>query len=212
MINGTSRTPTARRLRPKKDWTIVAAIRLLKLKTEERALSLIEKPTDLNVMKEGDLKEDSAAKKQFNWDLTLKVIAAVVSVATLGFGIYQYVVKPRRDNAEKVRSQKVDLYNQAMAHAAAFANASTQAEADAAKKEFWQLYDGKLSAVESSEVKQAMQTFGGALRKWEEFNDPSDFTKPSEFDYVPNGETQSVNFSDLSFRLSRACAKDLEIQ
>ena len=150
-----------------------------------------------------------AAAPKINWDLTLKILAAVISAATLGFGIYQYVVKPKRDAAEILYKAKQDLYNKAMESTAAFANASTQAEADTSKKQFWDLYYGKLSAVENAEVKQAMQTFGGAVKQWEEFNDPADFTAPADFEYVPEGETKSVSFRDLSYRLTQACSRDM---
>jgi hypothetical protein len=105
---------------------------------------------------------------------------------------------------------KQDLYTKAMDSASAFANASTQAEADTVRKQFWEPYYGKLSAVENEEVKKAMQTFGGALKQWEEFNDPTDFTTPSEFEYVPEGETARVTFRDLSYRLTQACSRDLK--
>jgi hypothetical protein len=157
-----------------------------------------------------DPKEKPAAAKQFNWDLTLKIITAIVGLATLGFGIYQYVVKPKRDAADILYKTKQDLYTKAMDSASALANASTQAEADTARKQFWELYYGKLSAVENAEVKKAMQTFGGALKQWEEMNDPSDFTAPAEFEYVPEGETARVNFRDLSYRLTQACSRDLK--
>ena len=155
-----------------------------------------------------DLK--SAAGKLFNWDLTLKVVAAIVSAATLGFGIYQYVVKPKRDAADILYKTKQDLYTKAMDSASALANASTQADVDTARKQFWELYYGKLSAVENEEVKKAMQTFGGALKQWEETNDPSDFTPPAEFEYLPEGERARVTFRDLSYRLTQACSRDLK--
>jgi hypothetical protein len=157
-----------------------------------------------------DEPKEKPAGKPFNWDLTLKIAAAIVSVATLGFGVYQYVVKPKRDAADIQYKTKQDLYTKAMDSASAFANASTQAEADTARKQFWELYYGKLSAVENEEVKKAMQTFGGALKQWEEFNDPTDFTTPSEFEYVPEGETARVTFRDLSYRLTQACSRDLK--
>ncbi|HEX5890750.1 MAG TPA: hypothetical protein VFY61_18710 [Pyrinomonadaceae bacterium] len=149
------------------------------------------------------------AAAKFNWDLTLKIAAAVISAATLCFGIYQYVVKPKRDAAETLYKSKQELYNKAMESTAAFANASTQTEADTARKHFWELYYGKLGAVENAEVKQAMQTFGGAVKQWEDFNDPSDFTAPADFEYVPEGETKGVSFRDLSYRLTQACSRDL---
>jgi hypothetical protein len=63
---------------------------------------------------------------------------------------------------------------------------------------------------QKTKVKKAMQTFGGALKQWEEFNDPTDFTTPSEFEYVPEGETARVTFRDLSYRLTQACSRDLK--
>lgn len=159
-------------------------------------------------------------KTPFNWDLLLKVLATVLSAATLGFGIYQFVVKPRLDtDAEarrakqetntEFRKQKQDLYTQAMDSAANFANASTQAAADAAKDQFFKLHDGKLSAVESPEVKLAMQIFGGGIRAWEGFNDPTDFTPPGEYEVTPPGEEKAVSLRQLSYRLTQACRKDL---
>ena len=156
--------------------------------------------------KQNDVKETGT---RFNWDLTLKLVAAIVSVATLGFGIYQYVGKQGRDKDDLLYKSKQELYTKAMDSASAFANASTQGDADAARKQFWELYYGKLSAVEDEKVKKAMQTFGGALKKWEEFNDPSDFTSPAEFEYVPEGERERVSFKDLSYRLTQACRWDL---
>ena len=156
-----------------------------------------------------DAKDNPAAGTRFNWDLALKLVAAIVSVATLGFGIYQYVGKQGRDKDDLLYKNKQELYTKAMDSASAFANASTQGDADTARKQFWELYYGKLSAVEDVKVKKAMQTFGGALKKWEEFNDPSDFTSPAEFEYVPDGETERVTFKDLSYRLTQACRADL---
>jgi hypothetical protein len=146
----------------------------------------------------------------FNWDLTLKILAAVISVATLGFGVYQFAVKPRFEAEAERRRSKERLYNEAMKYAAAFANASTQDEADAARKEFWNLYIGQLSAVESPEVKEAMQTFGGGIKAWEGFNDPSDFTKPADYEYLPPGQKETISFAQMSYRLSQVCRADLE--
>lgn len=146
----------------------------------------------------------------FNWDLTLKILATVISIATLGFGVYQFVVKPRLEADVESRRSKRELYNRAMASAAAFANASTQDEADAARKEFWKLYLGELSAVESPEVKEAMQTFGGGIKAWEGFNDPADFTKPADYEYLPPGQKEAISFGQMSYRLSQVCRSDLE--
>jgi hypothetical protein len=157
--------------------------------------------------------KNKPANKRIDWDLTVKLLAVIVSAATLGFGVYQYVVKPRRAAEDAVFSRKQDLYNQAMTSAAAFANAATQAEADSARKQFWTLYDGQLSSVESKAVKEAMQNFGGALKSWEAFNDPSDFTRPVDFPYFPNGpDKPSVSFNQLSYRLTQVCREDLGIK
>jgi hypothetical protein len=153
--------------------------------------------------------ESAAPGKLMSLDTGVKLLAAVVGVATLGFGIYQYRT---RFQGEQYRT-KQDLYARAMKSTTDFANASSQSEADEAKKAFWGLYYGQLSSYENEEVKTAMQTFGGAVKSWEQTNDPSDFTPPSEFEYFPDGPGKpSVSFNDLSYRLTQACRRDLGIQ
>ena len=157
--------------------------------------------------------EKPTPNKQIDWNLGVKLIAALVGAATLAFGIYQYQTKPKRENEQELNSRKKDLYFKAMDSAAAFARATTQAEADEARKQFWQLYYGQLSAVENQEVKTAMQTFGGGVKSWEEFNDPTDFTPPSEFEYYPDGRDKpGVKLGELSYRLTQACKADLGIK
>jgi hypothetical protein len=151
--------------------------------------------------------------KRFNWDLVAKVAAVIISAATLGFGIYQFVVKPRQEARAKTYESKRELYNQAMDSTSRFAIATTQAEADVARKQFWELYNGRLSVVENQEVKVAMQAFGGGVKSWEEFNDPSDFTRPADYEYFPNGQDKNrVTFAQMSYGLTQACKRDLEIR
>lgn len=154
---------------------------------------------------------NESSDKRLNWDVLVKVAAVAVSAATLGFGVYQYVVKPRQEARADVYNRKKELYNQAMDSTSRFASATTQAEAEAARKQFWELYNGRLSVVENREVKEAMQAFGGGVKSWEEFNDPSDFTRPADFEYFPNGQDKDrVTFDQMSYRLTQACRADLE--
>jgi hypothetical protein len=161
--------------------------------------------------KSSEQKPPAATGTSLNWDMGIKILAVLLSAATLGFGIYQYVLKPRVDASAVERQRKRELYDQAMASAAAFANATTQDEANKARKDFWDLYYGKLSAVESKEVKKAMQDFGGAVKSWEGFNDPSDFTEPADYQYTPEGG-KTTTIRDMSYNLANVCRADLEAQ
>ena len=94
--------------------------------------------------------DKSPPAKQLTLDTVLKVLGALVGVASLTFGIYQYRTRfrsdERRQQQERIASQyklKQDLYAKAMKSATDFAGASTAAEADTAKKDFWGLYWGQ---------------------------------------------------------------------
>ena len=64
---------------------------------------------------------NESSDKRLNWDVFVKVAAVVVSAATLGFGVYQYVVKPRQEARADVYNRKKELYNQAMDSTSRFA-------------------------------------------------------------------------------------------
>jgi hypothetical protein len=142
-----------------------------------------------------------------NWDLVVKFTGAIVAVATLAFGIVQY---HKRTELE-LQKRKVELYFQAMDSTSGFAMATTPAQADEARARFWRLYNGQLSAVESNNVKTAMEVFGGAVRSWEQYNQPpSDFSTPATFEYFPDGDDKpSVSLAQLSYRLTQICRAEL---
>lgn len=163
----------------------------------------------------------AAAASGFNWDMALKVVGSIVAVAGLLFGVYQYQAgredkvaaeKAQREQqaaAEKAQ-KKSQYYAKATSLAAGFAQATTKAEADEKRKQFWELYLGELSIVEDENVKLAMQDFGGAIRQWEKYNTgDSDFSAPSMFELeAKDGSPQT--FDKLAYQLSQACRESLD--
>lgn len=149
--------------------------------------------------------EDSPASN-FNWDLMLKVVGALVAIAGVAFGVYQYTQKKTETND----ARKYEQYTKATQVAASFAKASTKQEALDLSKQFWTIYNGDLSIVEDENVKQAMQNFGGAVRQWEKYNSGgSDFSPPSIFE-LEDKQGNAQTFDQLAYELSQACRQSLE--
>ena len=91
--------------------------------------------------------EDSPASN-FNWDLMLKVVGALVAIAGVAFGVYQYTQKKTETND----ARKYEQYTKATQVAASFAKASTKQEALDLSKQFWTIYNGDLSIVEQDQA------------------------------------------------------------
>ena len=142
----------------------------------------------------------------FNWDMLLKVVGALVAVAGVVFGAYQY--SQRKEETREAR--KYQHYIKATGVAAGFAQASTKQEAEEKRKQFWEIYYGELSVVEDDNVKQAMMNFGGAIKEWEKYNTgDSDFSPPSIFE-LDDKDGKPQTFDQLAYELSQACRESLE--
>jgi hypothetical protein len=162
-------------------------------------------------MKKKKGSKDGNTQSGFSLDSTLKVVGALVALAGLIFGIYQYINYERREARVELNKQRRALYEKATNIASRFAVSETQQEAEDLDRQFWTMYNGELGIVEDQAVKQAMQKFGGALKRWEKANaPPSDFLKPSEFNFQENGSSARKRFADLSYDLSQACREELK--
>jgi hypothetical protein len=149
---------------------------------------------------------------RFGLESLLKVLGTLVAIAGLAFGIYQYVNFGRREARLERNKQRSTLYEQATGIASRFAVSKTQQEAEDLDRQFWAMYNGNLGIVENESVKGAMQKFGGALKRWEKANaPPSDFTLPGDFRFQESSSSPRKSFSDLSYELSQACRKELEV-
>ena len=142
----------------------------------------------------------------FNWDLLLKGVGALVAIAGVVFGVYQY--NQRKDETRDAR--KYQHYIKATSVAAGFAQASTKPEAEEKRKQFWEIYYGELSMVEDENVKKAMMNFGGAIKEWEKYNTGgSDFSAPTIFE-LDDKDGKPQTFDQLAYELSQACRQSLE--
>ncbi|HUR98394.1 MAG TPA: hypothetical protein VMZ26_10055 [Pyrinomonadaceae bacterium] len=149
---------------------------------------------------------EPAPSAGFNWDLLLKVVGALVGVAGVVFGIYQY--NARKDETKEAR--KYQQYIKATGIAAGFAQATTKQEALEKRRQFWEVYNGELSIVEDERVKKAMMNFGGAIREWDKYNSgDSDFSAPSMFE-LEEKDGKPQTFDQLAYELSQACRQSLE--
>jgi hypothetical protein len=145
-------------------------------------------------------------EKTTNWDLIFKIVTAAVAIAGVVFGIYQY----NQNRLQEQKKRQYEHYVKASNIASRFAIASSKQEAEEARKQFWEVYNGELSIVEDENVKLAMMKFGGAVKAWEKENTPtSDFSAPSIFE-LEDASGESLTFEQLSYQLSQACKNSLD--
>jgi hypothetical protein len=113
------------------------------------------------------------------------LVTALVAVAGFSWGIVQYgneQAKNRSAQKEQAERQRVvaqrefmkpwlesqrEIYAQALAAAAAVANADDARTRARAAEEFWRLYQGKMVLVETKAVSGAMVAFGNCLDRTE---------------------------------------------
>lgn len=162
-------------------------------------------------MSENEAQDNSSNKKGTDWELTLKVIAALVAIAGFAFGLYQYYGQANKERNLLLQKQQFELYFKATEITSKFAQSSDPKETEQIRKQFWEVYYGQLSVVEDERVKDAMKRFGGAVKAWEKVNTPpADFFPPSEFVFYPNGNDSGTTFEQLSYELSQAVKASLE--
>jgi hypothetical protein len=160
---------------------------------------------------------DPTASTGFNWDLMLKVVGALVAIAGVVFGVYQYKQKQEETNNQLLQKEKetrearkYEQYTKAAAIAAGFAQASTKQAAEEKRRQFWEIYNGELSIVEDENVKRAMMNFGGAIKEWEKYNSgDSDFSAPAIFE-LEEKDGKPQTFDQLAYELSQACRLSLK--
>lgn len=116
-------------------------------------------------------------------DSTLKVVTALLTVATFFWGVRTFNVNAQHQAAvrqaeiekdERTRriaaaepflKQQLALFREATAVTATLASSKDQAEVAKARARFWQLYWGELGLVERGGVARAMADFGRALKE-----------------------------------------------
>lgn len=135
----------------------------------------------------------------------LPFITILITLAGLGFAVYQYTAQQQANReaqvqqsikaaeAQALQSKKetqsaqqefmkpllqnqLSLYLQATTAAATIAHSTDPTERGKAINDFWRLYDGPLIMVETQEVSGAMVQFGKCLDKTESFCDENEMT------------------------------------
>jgi hypothetical protein len=123
------------------------------------------------------------------WSLIARnvtVFTAILTAVSVGIGLFQFnrqqQATARREEAgraEELRKtywqEQKRAYDQAANAAASIASASALKEVPAEVRQFWALYWGGMSLIESPEVERAMIDFGNLLSAWERSG-----TKPDE--------------------------------
>jgi hypothetical protein len=109
------------------------------------------------------------------------IVTALLAIAGFSWGIVQYGQEQKKNRDEQkdqsrrqqelaerefmkpwLESQR-EIYAQALAAAAAVANAGDAKVRAQAAEDFWRLYQGKMILVETKPVSDAMVSFGGCL-------------------------------------------------
>ena len=151
-------------------------------------------------------------------DVVFKGVSTLILVTGAIVGLLQYLDHSRLERVQRQKDlntllykTQMDLYLDATDITAKFSQSSTSQEADTSRKEFWQLYYGKLSIVENDRVKEAMIDFGRAVKVWEGMtNSAGSFIAPSKL-VLPEAEFKDTGktFRDLSYTLSQRCRAHL---
>lgn len=114
------------------------------------------------------------------------IFTAILTAVSVGIGLFQFN-QQQRDTARREEAARAEelrktyweeqkrAYDQAANAAATIANAGSLQEAQAEVRQFWALYWGGMSLVESREVERAMIDFGRLLTEWQETG-----TKPGD--------------------------------
>jgi hypothetical protein len=98
-------------------------------------------------------------------------IAAIVSLLTIGLGIFQYLRQQKAQQKDLIRQQneankrpfrqkQLELYFLASQTVSSLATEFDSQRWEQARNTFWQLYWGQLGAVESREVEEVMVQIG----------------------------------------------------
>jgi hypothetical protein len=151
-------------------------------------------------------------------DVVFKGVSTLILVTGAIVGLLQYLDHSRLERVQRQKDlntllykSQMDLYLNATDITAKFSQSTTSLEAETARKEFWQLYYGKLSIVENDKVKEAMIDFGRGVKIWEGVaNSPDSFIAPAKL-VLPEPEFKDIGrtFKDLSYSLSQRCRAHL---
>jgi hypothetical protein len=132
-----------------------------------------------------------ASARQASLETVLKFVGAMITLATVAIGVFQYLSSRQNEFRKTFWSEQLGMYRKASSAAAAIAIAADIDSVKAERKVFWNLYWGELSIIEHPEVKDAMVGFGRQLTEVEE----------------KRASTASLKL--LSFELARACRRSL---
>jgi hypothetical protein len=127
-----------------------------------------------------------------NLERLIKGWTLLGAVLAFGWGLYQYIDTTRSEFRKAFWEKRYALYSKACTAAAKIAVASDLTTVQKERDEFWNLYWGELSIVESKSVHDAMVAFGNGLG-------------------VLERQPESANgLKRLSYFLARACRESLK--
>ncbi|MFO0941796.1 MAG: hypothetical protein U0930_13660 [Pirellulales bacterium] len=135
---------------------------------------------------------EAKVRETARFELFVKSITLLGAAIAFGWGLYQYFETSRNEFRKAFWEKRYSLYSRATCAASKIALARNLDSVHTERAEFWSLYWGELSIVESKAVQEAMVAYGKNLTELE--------LKPE----AANGLKQ------LSYRLARACRDSLK--
>jgi len=135
------------------------------------------------------LKKNGTSK--ISLETWLKLSGAMLTIVTVAIGVFQYVSTRQNEFRKAFWTEQFALYREACSAAASIAISEDIKTVEKERGLFWNLYWGKLSIIEHSEVKDAMVAFGNQLYEVE----------------AERAHPRSLKL--LSFGLARACRQSL---
>lgn len=122
----------------------------------------------------------------------INTVTMIVGIVTAIVAIVQYGHTKRSEFRKRFWEEQLEIYKRTCVAAAGIATASSIALVKRECEEFWRLYWGELSILESKDVKDAMVNFGNQLH------------------LVEAEQAHPKSLEGLSYQLARACRISLE--
>jgi hypothetical protein len=101
------------------------------------------------------------------WKLALGIIPLLAAVLTGYCGVQQYRETREEQFRQRFWEEQLRIYARALDATSTIASAASLEEANEARQQFWRLYWGEMSLLESKSVERAMIAFGDLLRMCE---------------------------------------------
>ncbi len=96
-------------------------------------------------------------------ELVLKITGLISLISAGIWAFHTYSDTKEKEFYSKFWNKKMELYLETSSWASVMANATSEAEFEKARKDYYQLFYGQLSIVEGKSVKAALEKFTGFI-------------------------------------------------